>query len=389
MLHNFLLAERDRILALCAQKLLRVSDARNSSEEMERGLPVFYDELYEVLRADEQESSQAVDHFSNSVHRDEAIRRGKESLRLGYTISQVVHGYGTLCQAITEYVTEQGGEPIHAREFNRLNFCLDVAIAEAVTEFSQGQRDATAREEVQRLGFLAHEMRNALSNAVAAHHLIKKGVVGFCGSTSRVLEDALSRMKDIIDQSLSEVRLRGDQTVERLRWRVIDLVGEVEATATFEASARAVQLNMEVAPELEIDADRHLVVSAISNLVQNAVKFTRLNGNVWIRGTCVEGRVLLEIEDECGGFPPGSIEELFRPFSQTGTDRTGVGLGLLITRRALSLNDGQVSARDIPGKGCVFTIDLPRAPALPREREDVSIITSCTSTNDRLVVDTN
>jgi len=41
--------------------------------------------------------------ISNSVHRDEAVRRGKESLRLGYTISQVVHGYGTLCQAITEY----------------------------------------------------------------------------------------------------------------------------------------------------------------------------------------------------------------------------------------------------------------------------------------------
>ncbi len=180
-------------------------------------------------------------------------------------------------------------------------------------------------------------------------------------------------MKDIIDQSLSEVRLRGDQTVERLRWRVIDLVGEVEATATFEASARAVQLNIEVAPELEIHADRHLVVSAISNLVQNAVKFTRLNGNVWIRGRCVEGRVWLEIEDECGGLPPGNIEELFRPFSQRGTDRTGVGLGLSITRRALSLNDGQVSVRDIPGKGCVFTIDLPRSPTLPGETEDVCV----------------
>jgi len=376
MLHDFLLAERDRILALCAQKLLDVSDARNSSEEMERGLPIFYDELIEILRADEEESSQAVDHFSNSVHRDEAVRRGKESPRLGYTISQVVHGYGALCQAITEYVTEQGGEPIQAREFNRLNFCLDVAIAEAVTEFSQGQRDATAQEEVQRLGFLAHEMRNALTNAFTAHHLIKKGVVGFCGSTSRVLDDALNRMKDIIDQSLSEVRLRGEPTVKRLKCRVIDLVGEVEATATFEASARSVQLNIEVAPELEIDADRHLVVSVISNLVQNAVKFTRLYGKVWIRGRCVEGRVLLEIEDECGGLPPGNIEELFRPFSQRGTDRTGVWLGLSIARHTLSLNDGQVSARDIPGKGCVFTIDLPRAPALPGETEDVSIIAS-------------
>jgi len=63
MLYDFLLAERDRILVLCIQKLLGISDARNSSEEMERGLPIFYDELIEVLRADEEESSQAVDHY--------------------------------------------------------------------------------------------------------------------------------------------------------------------------------------------------------------------------------------------------------------------------------------------------------------------------------------
>ena len=372
MLHEFLLTHREEILASCEEKLSRVKDQRSSSLEMERGLPIFYDELIEVLRADEEESSESQDEGIGSAHQSSAIRRGKESLRLGYTVSQVVHGYGALCQAITEYSGKHGDQPISDREFNRLNYCLDVAIAEAVTEFSHGQRDTAATEEVERLGFLAHEMRNALGNAAAAHQMILKGMVGVGGSTSQLLGDALRRMKDIIDRSLSEVRLRGEHTVELRRCRVIDIVGEVEATGLLEALPRSIQLHIEVSPDLIVEVDRHLVVSALSNLVQNAIKFTAINGNVWIRGTAVSDRVLIEIEDQCGGLPAGKIEELFRPFTQKGTDRTGLGLGLSISRRAIALNEGQVSARDLPGKGCIFTIDLPRAHAITGQGEDLS-----------------
>ena len=79
-------------------------------------------------------------------------RRGKESLKLGYSISQVVHGYGALCQAITEYVEESSNQTASPREFNRLNFCLDIAIAEAVTEFNRGQRENAERDEVRASG---------------------------------------------------------------------------------------------------------------------------------------------------------------------------------------------------------------------------------------------
>lgn len=207
MLHEFLSAERKNILSLCAQTLLGLSGSRSSSDEMEVGLPAFYDELIEVLRADEQETREIVNHISGTVHRDAAMRRGKESSKLGYTISQVVHGYGALCQSITQYAAEHSDEPIGQREFSRLNFCLDIAIAEAVTEFNKVQQDATAQDEVQRLGFLAHEMRNALSNASMAQLSIKTGLVGVRGSTNQVLENALSRMRTLIDRSLSEVRL--------------------------------------------------------------------------------------------------------------------------------------------------------------------------------------
>lgn len=130
MLHEFLQSERDAILALCAETFAHISSAHGSSEELERGLPVFLDELIEVLREDDAAAwLEQPDAHLHGAHRLSAGRRGRESLRLGYTISQVVQGYGALCQAITRYAFLRGGEPITAREFNRLNACLDIAIA--------------------------------------------------------------------------------------------------------------------------------------------------------------------------------------------------------------------------------------------------------------------
>jgi hypothetical protein len=71
-------------------------------------------------------------------------------------------------------------------------------------------------------------------------------------------------------------------------------------------------------------------------------------------------RVLIEIEDECGGLPGGDANELFRPFEQRGADRTGVGLGLAFSRWGAEANDGRIYATDLPDRGCVFTVDLPR-----------------------------
>jgi signal transduction histidine kinase len=76
---------------------------------------------------------------------------------------------------------------------------------------------------------------------------------------------------------------------------------------------------------------------------------------------CADGnRVLIEVADHCGGLPPGKAQRLFAPFVQDGADRSGLGLGLTIARRSVEASGGRLSVRDVPAKGCVFTIDLPR-----------------------------
>ena len=71
-------------------------------------------------------------------------------------------------------------------------------------------------------------------------------------------------------------------------------------------------------------------------------------------------RVMIDVTDECGGLPDGNAEDLFRLFEQGAADRTGVGLGLAISQAGAPANAGVVLVRDMPGKGCVFTVELPR-----------------------------
>lgn len=111
-----------------------------------------------------------------------------------------------------------------------------------------------------------------------------------------------------------------------------------------------------------IEVDRQILALVVGNLLQNAFKFTPPRTNVTLRVGASTDRVLIEVLDECGGLH-GNVEDLFRPFEQRGADRTGLGLGLAFSRWGVEANNGRISARNLPEKGCAFTIDLPRAPA--------------------------
>jgi hypothetical protein len=94
-------------------------------------------------------------------------------------------------------------------------------------------------------------------------------------------------------------------------------------------------------------------------LLQNAFKFTKRHTEVRLHAHVAAGRVLIDVEDHCGGLAIGSTEKLLLPFVQNGENRSGLGLGLDICRRSVEANDGVLRVRDVPGTGCVFTIDLP------------------------------
>ncbi len=355
MLHEFLLANRREIIARTRQRVAARPAPRATEEELERGIPLFLDQLIVSLQMS-QPSSRAMDVA--------ATRHGANLLKAGFSIGQVVHDYGGVCQAVTELANETNAS-ITADEFHTFNRCLDEAIAQAVTEYTRQREQSIADAETERLGILTHELRNSLGAALISFQILRAGGVGPAGSTAAVLGRSLSHLSGLIDSLLGHVRLEsGVQAPERVSLR--DFMEEVEVGATMEANARDLVLTVEpVDVGIAVMADRLLLAAAVANLLQNAFKFTRVRSHVSLKTSWTRDWVVIEVEDECGGLPPGKAEELFRPFEQRSANRTGLGLGLTISRKSVEACGGELHVRDLPGVGCVFTIDLPRLlPAL-------------------------
>ena len=356
MISEFLAENKIAILALTKEKTATISELGPASEVLQAGLPNFYGHLVGALKR----TLDTRPKTPEEAYPQMPSEYGKELARLGCTVSQVVHSYGAICQAITE-MAEKKKFAIDSGEFHSLNYALDVAISEAVTGFEDVRRETPTRGKTQGLGFLANELRNALTTVSIAHQLIKKGAVGGAGQTNALLERNLARMQEIIDRSLTEVRLRSDNAADRHPLRLIEVVDEVEATAIPQARLKVISLMAQVDPLLEHNADRHHLVSALAILVQNAIKFSKFGGSVMVRCRDDGQSIILEVEDTCGGLSPGKIEDLLQPAAQKSTDWTSFGHGLSICRSAVLLNDGDLSVRDIPGRGCVFSIRLARS----------------------------
>jgi hypothetical protein len=318
-------------------------------------VPLFLTQLGQVLEQEARHSSPDGSEMAKS-----ATKHGGELLHQGFSIAQVVHDYGDLCQAITELALDLR-LPIGTEDFHTLNRCLDNVIAGAVTEYARQSTAHAAESEVQRQGWFAHQLRNHLNTAMLAFQVVKSGRVGVRGSTIEVVERSLRGLRHLIDRSVGEVRLAsGVQHKERLR--LADVLQEMEIDASIDAMNRGLQFSLERPDkELFVTVDRQLFASAISNLLQNAFKFTRPSSRVWLRTHSNVDRVSIEIQDECGGLPSGAAESIFLPFKQRGSDRTGLGLGLAISRQAIEAHGGTLSLRDMPGKGCVFVVEMPLA----------------------------
>jgi signal transduction histidine kinase len=277
-------------------------------------------------------------------------------------VSQVVHDYGDICQTITALAVEQRA-PIAVEEFHTLNRCLDTAIAEAVTEHARLTAETRSAEEVERLGHAAHELRDTLNTAILAFHALKRGAVAVNGSTGAVLGQSLMSLRDVVDRTLSEVRLEAGKQ-RRARMPVVTFIDEIAASGMLHSEYRHIQFTVEpIDPALSIDADPQLLTSAVMNLLHNAFKNTPSGGRVVLRARAEQGRLVIETQDECGGIPP-SKGDLFQVFGdRRGRDRSGLGLGLSIARKAVRAHGGEISIRNMPGKGCVFIIDVPLAAA--------------------------
>lgn len=372
MMHDFLSNNYADLIKRCQAKVAQRPERQASEEQLKNGVPMFLDQLIRTLAV--EQTSNPLDSrkisgpsgggTSLSEMGVTATQHGRELLALGFTVDQVVHDYGDLCQAITDLAYERDA-PFEVDEFRTLNRCLDNAIADAVTEFSY-QRDSVISErqsvaENERLGFFAHELRNYLGTATLAFAAAKAGNLNLSGATGTVLERSLSGLRDLITRSMDEVRITAGNLAQTKLFSVAEFIAEVQLAADLTAATHQCTLLVSaVDATLAINGYRELLFSAVGNLLQNAFKFTQPNTEVTLHAYVAADHIVIDVADHCGGLPPGAAEKMFLPYTQVGNDRTGLGLGLSIARHSVELSGGTLGVRDIPGTGCIFTISMPR-----------------------------
>jgi signal transduction histidine kinase len=344
MLADFIRKHEEEILRGTVERLTKQS--RRPEDELLSDLTEILEDTVDAIRGGERALQDA-----GGAGR----RHGGQRASLGYRIEEVPAGFGALCNTITELAAKLG-ESIDPSEYQALNLAMDAGIAGAVEEYFARTREALLREEQLSAAYLAHELRNALSGALAAWAALQEGRVGLHSRTADVLHRSLDRMRQLLMASLSQVRDTARHPLELRRLDLASLVRDVAATTVV---GRGVQLEVDAPTTAEAIADERLMFSALSNIAQNAVKFSREGGTVWIRCRAVGAEVVIETQDECGGLPPGKAEELFQPFVQKGGDRSGVGLGLAIVRDVMAAHHGSVAVTDLPGQGCVFALRVP------------------------------
>jgi len=174
-LHEFIGTHRDDLIRRCKDRAAARLTSPPRTPEFAHGVPLFLDQLVMELRS----SSHSQTHEISKS----AAAHGHDLLREGFTVSQVVHDYGDVCQSVTELAVEENA-PIDADDFRTLNRCLDDAIASAVTEHARGQ-------EVTRGGD-AQKLLNLITTAITSLDVLQTGSIGMTGKTSGVLHDSLA-----------------------------------------------------------------------------------------------------------------------------------------------------------------------------------------------------
>jgi hypothetical protein len=360
-LAEFLEARREAITQRWADMLFATGVPPSVDREaVIDNLRDFIDELTAALRREQGFHQHTQTAEASAI----AKGHGKQRFGMGYDIGAVIREYGTLRDLLFEMMDESGLAP-SVRELRVLSKYLISAIADAATQYGLERAEAMKRQTARHIGFLAHELRNPLSSVRLSLELMRqRGQLPQNRAMERV-EQGLQRLSDLIDQSLVETRLRASPEPQREEVDLRELLHSLAEESTTEVEAKGLSLRVEVEPGLRLQADPKLLRSALSNLVRNAVKFTRTATALHLRAKAGGKRVVVEVEDACGGLPEGKVQELFNPFVQVGQDRSGFGLGLAIARQVAEAHAGELRVHNLPGKGCVFVLDLPTEPVPP------------------------
>ena len=292
--------------------------------------------------------------------RSAAASHGVERLSIGFRIDRVVAEYLLIARLVLEIAAADGVRPTTDELLVLLETAGDGA-AIAATEYIRRREADLLHRESEHAGFLAHELRNSLASARFAFELLKRRDFTNPAPLVAIVDAGLHQAGSRLDDALAGARVRGG-IVSPVRVFARLMLEEIAAQLRPQADARQITMVVEAPDDLTAQADARLLRSALENLASNGVKFSHQGGTVTLRAFSRGESLFFEVADECGGIDESELDRLFRPFVQAGQERTGFGLGLAIARECAEAQGGSLHLANVPGHGCIFTLNVPLHP---------------------------
>ena len=217
MLHELLSNNRSELISRCRAKAAKRFAPSEVPTEADHGVPIFLEQVVDTLRLEQQTTIREEEIVlpapaPTKIGRSAALH-GSEMLHLGYSVDQVVHSYGDVCQSITELAVEQNAG-VTADEFRTLNRCLDNAIADAVAAYaSGGQASDKARGEDQneRLAEFSTAHDKMVEQAIKSYAAVQTGAIGPTGATGTAHRNLLLLLRSLTRQFVNQARVASEQ----------------------------------------------------------------------------------------------------------------------------------------------------------------------------------
>jgi hypothetical protein len=204
-LDQFLRDNRTELIERTRAKVAGRSSPPADPTELEHGVPLFLSQLSATLQDQGPggtDGSMRASHAAQPTIGESAAAHGRALLKFGFSIEQVVHDYGDVCQAITE-LAEQRGITLSIAEFHTLNRCLDNAIAGAVSSWSE-ERDRKRTDTTEKANMASdtftRDLRRLLEQATTTFGVIREGRVAIGGATGTLLQRTLTDMRALLDK---------------------------------------------------------------------------------------------------------------------------------------------------------------------------------------------
>jgi signal transduction histidine kinase/ActR/RegA family two-component response regulator len=254
---------------------------------------------------------------------------------------------------------ERSADLLRRREAER-----DHLLAE--TETARREAEAASRAKDDFLAMLGHELRNplgAIASAVGVLDL-RAGLPATAERARTVIRRQVQHLSRLVDDLLDVTRVTtGKVTLDQAPVDLGELVTQVVAVWRVSGRFDRHEVSLQVSP-VWVDADATRIEQVVSNILDNALKYTPPGGHVGIRVENRGGTATIEVADTGVGIAPALIEKMFDPFVQgdRGLDRAqgGLGIGLTLVRTLVGMHGGTVEAHsDGAGRGAVFAISLP------------------------------